>query len=75
MFPDGGSAFYKGGRAAHGAFGGGFVESDLRATEEELEQAVRREKPLADTWLTLRSRRCFVFFICLALETLVVNIS
>lgn len=40
VFPGDSPAFFKGGRGAHGAFGGNFGESDWRATEEELEQAV-----------------------------------
>lgn len=41
VFPGESPAFLKGGRGTHGSFGEGFGESDLRATEEELEQAVR----------------------------------
>ncbi|CAM9747739.1 unnamed protein product, partial [Hapterophycus canaliculatus] len=39
VFPGEAPAFFKGGRGARGPFGGAFGESDLRATEEELEQA------------------------------------
>lgn len=41
MFPGDSAAFFKGSRGTHGSFAGKFGESDLRATEEELEQAVR----------------------------------
>lgn len=78
VFPGGGSAFYKGGRTAHGAFGGDFVQSDLRATEEELEQAVRVEKRLAGKYTVDRYFGVpIALFIasnsvnCLALEKLV----
>ncbi|CAN0466028.1 unnamed protein product, partial [Ascophyllum nodosum] len=42
VFPGGPSTYYER-RGGHGSFGGGFVESGLRAIAQELEQAVRRE--------------------------------
>lgn len=43
VFPGGPAKYFDGGRGARGSFKGAFVDSDLRATEEELEQAVREE--------------------------------
>ncbi|CAM9746287.1 unnamed protein product [Ectocarpus sp. 12 AP-2014] len=39
VFPGESPTFFKGGRGTRGSFGEGIGESDLRATEEELEQA------------------------------------